>query len=469
MWTIIAMLLGIVFLMVLVIKTRIQAFPALILSAILIGLLSGHTASATISAVTTGFGNTMASIGIVIGLGCIMGKFMEKSGAAKRMALTILPAVGVRNADIVLGLTGFLVSIPVFCDSGFVILSSLAKEFSRLTKKSMILMGGMLGMGLYITHFLVPPTPGPLAVAGAFGIDIGLFIIGGLLLSIPLFIFAVIYFRWVAKRFPAVIPDRSDDELQNLSTSQRIVLDKILAKQESGKDLESGDFHELLKAEDLPPAGISFATLLVPVGLILLNTLVGIAGVTGPVREFFILIGHPITAIFIAVLMAMFILGRKMGKEEALKCVEQSLADAGLIVFVTAGGGALGNVIRVTGAGDLMAQGIAASPLPVILVPLLIGTLLRFPQGSGTTAMITGASILAPMLATLGLNPLIAGLALCLTTMCPSYLNDSYFWVVTRFSGFDVKTSLKTWTVGTIILPIFGSIIIIVVNMAFFQ
>ncbi len=468
MWTIVAMLLGIVFLMVLVIKTRVQAFPALILSAILIGLLSGHTASATIAAVTTGFGNTMASIGIVIGLGCIMGKFMEKSGAAKRMALTILPTVGVRNADIVLGLTGFLVSIPVFCDSGFVILSSLAKEFSRLTKKSMILMGGMLGMGLYITHFMVPPTPGPLAVAGAFNVDIGLFIMGGLLFSIPLFIFAIFYFRWVSKRHPAVIPDRSDDELKSLTTSQRIVLDKIVAKQDRGEDLQSNDFHELLKAETLPPAGISFATLLVPVCLILLNTLVGIAGVTGPAREFFILIGHPITAIFISVLMAMFILARSMPKEEALKCIEESLADAGLIVFVTAGGGALGNVIRVTGAGDLMAQGIAASPLPVILVPLLIGTILRFPQGSGTTAMITGASILAPMLGTLGLNPLIAGLALCLTTMCPSYLNDSYFWVVTRFSGFDVKTSLKTWTVGTIILPVFGSIIIIVVNMAFF-
>lgn len=469
MWTIIAMLIGIVFLMVLVVRTRIQAFPALILSAIVIGLLSGHTASATIAAVTTGFGNTMASIGIVIGLGCIMGKFMEKSGAAKRMALTILPVVGVKNADIVLGLTGFLVSIPVFCDSGFVILASLAKEFSRLTKKSMVLMGGMLGMGLYITHFLVPPTPGPLAVAGAFGVDIGLFILGGLIFSIPLFIFAVVYFRWVYKRYPAVIPERDEAELQKLSPEQKMVLGRITDKLERGEELESADFHQLLKAEELPPAGISFATLLVPVFLILLNTLVGIAGVTGPVREFFILIGHPITAIFISVLMAMYILGKNMGKEEALQYVEQALADGGLIVFVTAGGGALGNVIKTTGAGDLMAQGIAASPLPVILVPLLIGTILRFPQGSGTTAMITGASILAPMLPTLGIHPLIAGQALCLTTMCPSYLNDSYFWVVTRFSGFDVKTSLKTWSVGTIILPIFGSIIIIIVNMLFFQ
>jgi GntP family gluconate:H+ symporter len=154
-----ALLIGIALLLVLVIKTKIQAFPALVLSALTIGLLSGLSAADAIGAVTQGFGNTMTSIGIVIGLGCIMGKFMEKSGAAKRMALTILKLVGIKKADIVLGLTGFLVSIPVFCDSGFVILSSLAKEFSRLTKKSMLLIGGMLGMGLYTPTSLYPRRP----------------------------------------------------------------------------------------------------------------------------------------------------------------------------------------------------------------------------------------------------------------------------------------------------------------------
>lgn len=190
---VIAMLIGVVVMMVLVICTRMHAFPSLIISAILIAVLSGNyllvgtgneggnLLSVAISTVTGGFGGTMTSIGIVIGFGCIMGIFLEKSGAAKRMAITILKLVGVKRADVVLGLTGFVVSIPVFCDSGFVILSSLAKEFSRLTKKSMVGLGGILGMGLYITHFMVPPTPGPLAVVSTFqnegiNIDLGMFI-----------------------------------------------------------------------------------------------------------------------------------------------------------------------------------------------------------------------------------------------------------------------------------------------------
>ncbi|NLA83400.1 MAG: GntP family permease, partial [Clostridiales bacterium] len=299
-----ALLIGIAILLALVIFTKIQAFPALVLSALIIGLLSGLPAGEAISAVTAGFGGTMTSIGIVIGLGCIMGKFMEKSGAAKRMALTILKFVGIKKADVVLGLTGFLVSIPVFCDSGFVILSSLAKEFSRLTKKSMLLIGGMLGMGLYITHFLVPPTPGPLAVASTFGVDIGLFILAGLALSVPLFVFSVFFFRWVSKKYEPIIPERDEEDLKKLSPEQREVLAKIEAKQAAGLELTSEDFSEMLKDETLPPAGISFATLLVPVFLILANTIADLAGVSGVGAYIFDLIGSPVTAIFISVLMS---------------------------------------------------------------------------------------------------------------------------------------------------------------------
>jgi len=463
-----ALFIGIILMMFLVIKTKVQAFPSLIFSALVIALLSGLSSGDAIAAVTQGFGNTMTSIGIVIGLGCVMGKFMEKSGAAKRMALTILKIVGIKKADVVLGLTGFLVSIPVFCDSGFVILSSLAKEFSRLTKKSMILIGGMLGMGLYITHFLVPPTPGPLAVASTFGIDIGLYILAGLALSIPMFIFAVFFFRWISKKFDPIIPERDEESISKLSPQQKEVLAKIEAKQARGEDLTSEDFDEMLKDDTLPPTGISFATLLVPVLLILSNTIADIAGVSGVGAYIFDLIGTPVTAIFISVLMSVYMLSRKLSREEAIHITESALADAGLIAFVTAAGGSLGNVIKVTGAGTMMAESIVSISLPVILVPLLVGTILRFPQGSGTVAMITGSAILAPMLPSLGINPVIAGLALCTTAMCPSYMNDSYFWVVTRFSGLPVKTSLKSWSIATIAVPLVGSIILAVVNAIFF-
>lgn len=479
---VVALLIGVVVMMVLIIFTRLHAFPSLIISAVLIAILSGDALLAgtgneggdllgvAISTVTTGFGSTMASIGIVIGFGCIMGIFLEKSGAAKRMALTILKIVGVKRADVVLGLTGFVVSIPVFCDSGFVILSSLAKEFSRLTKKSMVGLGGILGMGLYITHFMVPPTPGPLAVVSTFqnegiAIDLGMFIIAGLMISIPLFVFAVFLFRWFGKRYPNfVVPYEIDRS--KYTQAQLIVLDKIDAKLKSGKDLENSDFAELLSTEKLPGAGISFTILLLPVVLILFNTLVSQTDLSGQLLgQFVTFLGNPVIALFISLCLGAFVLARHLDNKTVISLMDSALKDAGPIVMITAGGGALGAVVKATGAANLMADGIVAAGIPGILVPLLIGTIMRFPQGSGTTAMITGSAIIAPMLATLGINPYLAGLAICLTAMCPSFLNDSYFHVVTNFSGLDIKTSLKTWSVSTIILPIFGSFIICILSL----
>lgn len=472
---VLAMFIGIVVMLVLIIFTKMHAFPSLIISALLIAILATPFGDVTnpiqaLNLVTTGFGNTMKSIGIVIGFGCIMGIFLEKSGAAKRMALTILKLVGVKNCDIVLGLTGFVVSIPVFCDSGFVILSSLAKEFSRLTKKSMVWLGGILGMGLYITHFMVPPTPGPLAVVSTFqenglNVDLGMFIIFGLLISIPLFVFSVFLFRYFGKKYPDLVEPNEIDR-SKYTEAQLKVLDRIAEKQARGEDLENKDFEDLLSAEKLPSAFLSFATLLVPIVLIFLNTIVGQTAAAGTAFGTFIrFLGQPIVALFISILMATFGLGREYDRKTAVDLMNSACKDAGPIVFITAAGGALGAVINGTGAAAMMADAIVKTGIPGILVPIIIGVIMRFPQGSGTTAMITGSAIVAPMVVALGINPYLAALALCLTTMCPSYLNDSYFHVVTSFSGMDIKTSLKTWTVGSILVPAFGSIIFIILSL----
>ncbi len=473
---VLAMAIGIVVMMLLIIFTKMHAFPSLIITAILIAILAMpfgtvETLTQCVSTVTTGFGNTMASIGVVIGFGCIMGIFLEKSGAAKRMALTILKLVGVKNCDVVLGLTGFVVSIPVFCDSGFVILSSLAKEFSRLTKKSMVWLGGILGMGLYITHFMVPPTPGPLAVVSTFnenglGIDLGLYILAGIAISVPIFIFSVFLFRFFGKKYPDLVVPYEIDR-SKYSKEQLAVLDRIQEKQKNGQDLATQDFADLLAAEKLPSAFLSFATLLVPIILIFCNTIVGqikpLAGTAfANVVSF---LGQPVVALFVSILMGAFLLCRTYDKKTCVNMMQEACRDAGPIVFITAAGGALGAVINATGAAKIMADWIVATGIPGILVPIIIGVIMRFPQGSGTTAMITGSAIIAPMMATLGINPYLAALALCLTTMCPSYLNDSYFHVVTNFSGMDIKTSLKTWSVGSILVPAFGSIILIILSL----
>ena len=478
---VLAMLIGVVVMMVLIICTRMHAFPALIISAILIAVLSGNNLAGVaesgnllgtaISTVTSGFGGTMASIGIVIGFGCIMGIFLEKSGAAKRMALSILKLVGIRRADVVLGLTGFVVSIPVFCDSGFVILSSLAKEFSRLTKKSMVGLGGILGMGLYITHFLVPPTPGPLAVVSTFqqngmNVDLGLFIIYGLLLSIPVFVLSVFLFRYFGNKYPQfVVPYEIDRS--KYTAAQLEVLDKIDAKLKAGKELENEDFAALLSTEKLPGAGISFTILLLPVILILANTIVSQTALKGMiVGQIITFLGNPVIALFISLCLGAFVLARDKDNKTVVGMMGEALKDAGPIVFITAAGGALGAVVKATGAAGIMGEALVNAGIPGILVPLLIGVIMRFPQGSGTTAMITGSALVAPMLAAgLAVNPYLAGLAICMTAMCPSFLNDSYFHVVTSFSGMDIKTSLKTWTIGSIIIPVFGGLILFILSL----
>ena len=477
---VLAMAIGIVVMMVLIIFTKMHAFPSLIISAILIAVLAmpfgpeGATVATLtecVSTVTKGFGNTMASIGVVIGFGCIMGIFLEKSGAAKRMALTILKMVGVKNCDVVLGLTGFVVSIPVFCDSGFVILSSLAKEFSRLTKKSMVWLGGILGMGLYITHFMVPPTPGPLAVVGTFqengyNLDLGMYIIFGILISVPLFIFSVFLFRYFGKKYPDLVVPYEIDR-SKYSESQLKVLDRIQEKQSRNEDLATEDFADLLAAEKLPSAFLSFATLLVPIVLIFANTLVGqIGALQGTAfAECVKFLGQPVMALFISLCMGAFLLCAEYDRKTCVDLMQEACRDAGPIVFITAAGGALGAVINATGAAKMMADAIVAAGVPGILVPIIIGVIMRFPQGSGTTAMITGSAIIAPMISTLNINPYLTALSLCLTTMCPSYLNDSYFHVVTNFSGMDIKTSLKTWTIGSILVPAFGSAIFCILSI----
>jgi GntP family gluconate:H+ symporter len=466
MMSCIALGVGIVFLLFLIIRTKIHAFPALIITSVIMGLLSKLSIEETLKAVTGGFGGTLGSIGVIIGFGCIMGKLMEESGGAKKMAVAILRLVGIKRADVVVGLTGLFVSVPVFCDSGFVILSQLAKEFSRITRKSMVGLGGILGMGLYITHFLVPPTPGPLAVAGFFNVDLGLMILGGILLSIPLFLISILYFRYVGSKHPELI---LEPDYTGMNEEAKNKVQHIMEQYSQGKSIDDSVFLDTLDSGNLPGTGMSFAPIVIPIVLILLNTICNALGAPECTAMSVVhLFGHPIVAVFIGVLLSVYGLNSSRPREECLKIMQSAMADAGLILLVTGAGGALGNVIRVTGIGNVMAEYILSLHIPAILVPLLMGAMIRIPQGSGTVAMITSGSILAPMLSTLGLDPLMAALAVCTTAMFISYPNDSYFWVVTNFSGMDVKTSLKTWTPATALIPVCGALILIGVNHFFF-
>lgn len=446
----IALGIGIILLVIMILKTKIHTFLALVLTCVIIGVIGGIPYDDIIKSITGGFGGTLGSIGIVIGFGVMMGSIFEASGSAKTMAKTFLKMLGKGKEEIALAITGFIVSIPIFCDSGFVILAPLAKALSKSTGKSVISLGISLAAGLVITHSLVPPTPGPVGVAGIFDVNVGTLMLWGIVIAVPMTIAAVIYGKYMGKKIYQ-LPGDGDQEW---------------VRPEAPVDVDIAS--EAFGDETLPGAGISFAPIIVPIVLILMNNVLKVLGVTGTAAELIIFLGQPIVAVAIGLLIAIVGLTPSMTRKESIKVMELGIADAGIIILVTGGGGALGRVMSDSGLGTYIANIIAQTALPAILLPFVIATLMRFIQGSGTVAMITSASITAPILATLGVNPVFGGLAACIVSLFFSYFNDSYFHVVTRTLGIsEVDEQIKVWSVTTTILWAVGLVTLLILNAIF--
>ncbi|WP_024293561.1 GntP family permease [Lacrimispora indolis] len=453
----IALGIGIVILIFLVLKTKIHAFLALIMASVIIGVVGGMPlvnitlengkTFGIVNSITTGFGGTLGSIGIIIGFGVMMGQIFERTGAAKRMAQTFLKLFGKKREEEALALTGFLVSIPIFCDSGFVILAPIAKAISRVTKKSVISLGAALAAGLVITHTLVPPTPGPLGVCGIFGVDVGKFILYGLVVAIPMTVACTFYARWIGKRLYQ-IPDDKEGFVR-------------LPYQEPDY---SQDFS--VGFENLPSTLESFAPLFLPIILILISTVSSALGKTSGFMQVFQFLGSPIVAVGIGLVLAIFTLGRNLTREEAIKEMERGMASAGIIMLVTGGGGALGQIIKDSGLGTYMAEALAGTAVPIVILPFLISTAMRFIQGSGTVAMTTAASISAPIILAAGVNPILGALACCVGSLFFSYFNDSYFWVVNRTLGVgEVKDQIATYSITSTIAWAVGFVEVLILSI----
>ena len=453
----IALLIGIVILIFLVLKTKIHAFLALIMASLIIGVAGGMPlvnitlengkTFGIVNSITSGFGGTLGSIGIIIGFGVMMGQIFERTGAAKRMAQTFLKLFGKKREEEALALTGFLVSIPIFCDSGFVILAPIAKAISRVTKKSVISLGAALAAGLVITHSLVPPTPGPLGVCGIFGVDVGKFILYGLVIAIPMTVACTAYARWVGKKIYQ-IPDDKEGFVR-------------LPYQEPDY---SQDFS--IGSEKLPSTLESFAPLFLPIILILISTVSSALGKTSGFMMVFQFLGSPIVAVGIGLVLAIFTLGRSLTREEAIKEMEKGMASAGIIMLVTGGGGALGQIIKDSGLGTYMAEALAGTAVPIVILPFLIATAMRFIQGCGTVAMTTAASISAPIILAAGVNPILGAMACCVGSLFFSYFNDSYFWVVNRTLGVgEVKDQILTYSITSTIAWAVGFVEVLILSI----
>ena len=457
----IGLAIGIAVLIFLVLKTKVQAFLALIICTVIVGVVGGMPLLNTtievdgvektfgiINSITSGFGGTLGSIGIIIGFGVMMGQIFEVTGAAKRMAYTFLKLFGKKREEEALALTGFLVSIPIFCDSGFVVLAPIAKAISRATKKSFIGLGVALAAGLVITHSLVPPTPGPLGVCGIFGIDVGSFILLTIILALPMTIACIAYSRlYLSKKYYRILNE--DGEVVE-APYREPDYDGAFAMDMSG----------------VPGALESFMPLLVPIVLILINTVATAVGATTGIMEILIFLGQPIVAVGIGLLVAIFTLGRKLDRHTCLSEMEKGMMSAGIIMLVTGGGGALGQIIKDSGLGNFMAEGLAQTAIPIVVLPLLISTAMRFIQGSGTVAMTTAASISAPIIIASGASPLLGAIACCVGSLFFGYFNDSYFWVVNRTLGVsEAKDQLRVWSVTSTIAWAVGVVEVLVLNI----
>ncbi len=448
-WRMVAgLLVAITLLLFMILKTRIQAFPALIISALITGSLGGMPGEFMIATISKGFGNTLGNIGIVIGFGVMMGSVLQLSGAAQKMAQVFIKLLGKGREALALVIIGLLVSLAVFCDSAFIVLLPLVKAISRSTGKSVVGLGSTLAMGLVISHSMIPPAVGPFGVVSQFGIGLGEYMLWAMLLAIPITFAGFIYTRYVGRSIYQIPTEDGENFTREPLTVTSNNIDED---------------------QQLPSALASFAPIVTPIILILTATLVNEMKWDNTIAIMLKTMGHPIVAVGIGLLISIMALTNSFPRKEVVHHMENSIRSAGIILLVIGGGGALGMVLRDSGTGQIIAEYIVKIGVPGILLPLTISTLIRLIQGSGVVAMITAASITAPMIGTLGVNPIMAGLGCSIGSFMFSHFNDAYFWVVNRSLGVtEVKEQIKVWSITSTVLWAAGTVSLLIVNAIFF-
>ncbi|HAS3584386.1 TPA: GntP family permease [Vibrio cholerae] len=428
-------------------KFKVHPFLALLLAAFLGAFAYGLPADTIAKTITTGFGGILGYIGLVIVLGTIIGVILEKSGAAITMADTVIKLLGERFPTLTMSIIGYIVSIPVFCDSGFVILNSLKESLAKRLATSSVAMSVALATGLYATHTFVPPTPGPIAAAGNLGLESQL----GLVIAIGLFVAAVAAIAGMlwANRFQAVEAD-------------------IIDSQESPKQ----DW-QALKASygQLPSASQAFAPIFVPILLICLGSIAKFPSFPfgqGMLFEMLGFLGQPLTALLIGLLLAVRLLKSADKVAEFGERISQGITAAAPILLITGAGGAFGAVLKATPLGDYL--GTTLSALGVgIFMPFIVAAALKSAQGSSTVALVTTSALVAPLLGQLGLDSemgrALTVMAIGAGAMTVSHANDSFFWVVSQFSRMSVGLAYRAQTMAALVQGVTAMAVVYVLSL----
>lgn len=428
-----AVLIGIGTLLFLILKLRMQAFIALLIASILVGVIAGMEPSAIIRTMQEGMGNTLGFVAMVVGLGAMFGAILEHTGGAEALAKFLLNTFGEKRASWALMLTGFFVAIPVFFDVAFIILVPLIYSLQRKTKKSLLMYGIPLLAGLAVTHAFIPPTPGPVAVADILKADLGWVIAFGVLAGLPAAIVSgPLFGTYISKKIHINAPVLED----NLSEHTHY-----------------------------PAVGLIASIIGIPIVLIVGNTLLNSPltnhlNIPETVTSWMQMIGHPFSALIIANLVAWYLLGIRRGVSNAdlLKITTKSMAPAGIIILLTGAGGVFKQMLVNTKTGEMLATYFAEQGVSILLFAFLAAVLVRILQGSSTVAMITAAGLTAPLLAE-NLNDIDKALmviAIASGASILSHVNDSGFWLVSKYLGLDEKQTFKSWTMMTTILALVG-------------
>ena len=423
-------IISILILIFLTIKIKLHPFFALTIAAISFGLMIGHNINDIIDSYTKGLGGTIAGIGVVIAIGTVMGALLEKSGAAETMAQTILKITGKKHAPLGLAVTGYFVSIPVFCDSAFVLLAPLAKRLSRDTAISMTTMAIALAMGLHATHMLVPPTPGPLSVAGILGADLGMVILLGMLISIPVVLVAFFAGKVLGKKYPLIAEEIA-----------------IEAKPEENRKR--------------PGPLMAFLPIILPIILMLLRTIASLDSQplgNGIIFNILFSLGNTTVALLIGLIIAFMSYRNVLPHDRKVWTFDGEFGDAlkvaGQIVLIVGAGGAFATVLKMSDLQTIVTHYFSGVSLG-ILVPFIIGAIFRTAIGSGTVGMITAASMLLPLVNILGFNTpiglVIAMLACASGGFMVFHGNDDFFWVVTTTSGMPADIAYKVFPIISIL------------------
>lgn len=421
---------------------KLHPFVALLLAAFGYGLITGMPIDTLLDSINDGFGETIAYIGIVIVAGSIIGNFLQRSGAAAHLATSILRLAGPRHVPTTMALVGYVVSMPVFCDAGYVLLSPVNRALSLRAGVSAAGGAVALSLGLYATHTMVPPTPGPVAAAGILHADLGLVIVWGIIVSLAALGAGLLFAIRYASRFTlATVPNDAPETTTTPGSEGHSTLLAILP-------------------------------IVIPILLIVGRSVAQLPSSplgTSVAANFLNVAGQPAVALSLGAVFALLLprtFERSMLSERGW--FGESIRNSALIILVTGAGGAFGKVLQTSGIADVVGSGATHIEMGLLL-PFILAAAIKTAQGSSTVAIITTAGIVAPLLSSLGLDSETAKALTVVSigagSMVVSHANDSYFWVVTQFSGMSVKQGYQLQSVGTFIQGAAAAIAIVVLGM----